>query len=154
MSPRNCDRSGGGYRDPAPHHNSSGLPRPPPIPFRPTSRLYARHCQLRLASFLHSHRITHGTCLHRRVATRDTGPAHPTAHDCQCGLIVIQIPSHVIIHCPRFRAARERILKATSPTLSPNILFGMRKGGEALTKFIEETRACVRPRRRLPEDHG
>ncbi|KAH9963491.1 hypothetical protein BGW80DRAFT_1351398, partial [Lactifluus volemus] len=61
---RNRDRSGGGYNRPGPHHNSSGLPRPPPISFRPTSRLYAGHCQLRLANLLHSHRITHGTRLH------------------------------------------------------------------------------------------
>ncbi|KAH9963982.1 hypothetical protein BGW80DRAFT_1349304, partial [Lactifluus volemus] len=36
-----------------------------------------------------------------------------------------RLHSHVILHCPRFRAARERILKLASPTLSPNILFGM-----------------------------
>jgi hypothetical protein len=75
-------------------------------------------------------------------------PRAPDLHDCLCGLVDIQTPSHVIFDCPRFRDARERILRQASPTLSPNIIFGTKSGGEALSKFIEITQACVRPRKR------
>jgi hypothetical protein len=83
-------------------------------------------------------------------------PRAPDPHGCQCSREPLQTPSHVIFHCALFRAARERHLRPASQMLSPNIIFGTKAGGEALAKFIEETQACVRPRRRdpPPEDHG
>ena len=81
-------------------------------------------------------------------------PRAPDPHGCQCGLAPLQTPTHVICECPRFEAARERILRHSTANLSPNIIFGTRTGGKALTQFIEATQACLRPRRRAPEDHG
>ncbi|KAH9960729.1 hypothetical protein BGW80DRAFT_1362395 [Lactifluus volemus] len=82
-------------------------------------------------------------------------PRAPDPHGCECGLVEIQTPSHIIFECPRFEIARDRELRRATPILSPNIIFGTVIGGEALTRFIEETQACVRPRRRaVPEDHG
>ncbi|KAH9958001.1 hypothetical protein BGW80DRAFT_1377616 [Lactifluus volemus] len=80
----------------------------------------------------------------------------PDPHGCQCGCAALQTPTHIIFHCERFRAARDRHLRPVSQTLSPSIIFGTKKGGEALAKFIEETQAGVRPwrRERPPEDHG
>jgi hypothetical protein len=75
---------------------------------------------------------------------------------CLCDRGPLQTPSHVIFHCARFHAAQERHLHPASESLSPNIIFGTRAGGVALANFIEETQACVRPRKRdpLPDDHG
>jgi hypothetical protein len=83
-------------------------------------------------------------------------PRAPDPHGCQCGRAALQTPTHIIFHCERFRAARDRHLRPVSQTLSPSIIFGTKKGGEALAKFIEETQAGVRPwrRERPPEDHG
>jgi hypothetical protein len=41
-------------------------------------------------------------------------------------------------------------------SLSSNIIFGTRTGGEALAHFIETSQACIRPKRREPplEDCG
>jgi hypothetical protein len=78
----------------------------------------------------------------------------PDPHDCQCGLAPLQTPTHVICECHLFSEARERILRPSTADLSPNIIFGTTAGGTALACFIEETQACIRPRRRTPEDHG
>jgi hypothetical protein len=52
--------------------------------------------------------------------------------------------------------ARERTILPKIPDLSPQIIFGTCIGGETLTKFVEESQACIRPRdRALPsDDHG
>jgi hypothetical protein len=47
------------------------------------------------------------------------------------------------------------MLKVVGPTdLAINIIFRTAAGGKALAEFIEATQACIRPRRRPPEDHG
>jgi hypothetical protein len=81
-------------------------------------------------------------------------PRAPDPHDCQCGRIDLQTPTHVILECHLFREARERILKPTTADLAINVIFGTAAGGKALAEFIEATQACIRPRRRTPEDHG
>jgi hypothetical protein len=81
-------------------------------------------------------------------------PRAPDPHGCQCGHAILQTPTHIICECRLFREARERILRPSTADLSPNIIFGTETGGKALAQFIEETQAGMRPRRRIPEDHG
>jgi hypothetical protein len=81
-------------------------------------------------------------------------PHAPDPHDCQCGMTPLQTAEHIITQCPLFNEARETLLHPVDPDLSPPVIFGTKAGGTALAKFIETTQACIRPRRRLVEDHG
>jgi hypothetical protein len=83
-------------------------------------------------------------------------PRAPDPHSCQCGRVALQTPSHVIFHCVLFQDACDRHLRTVDQYLSPFILFGTKEGGEAFAKFIEDSQACIRPRRQdpPPEDHG
>jgi hypothetical protein len=62
---------------------------------------------------------------------------------------------YVIFHCELHREARDHHLRPMAESLSSNIIFGTKAGGEALAQFVEPSQACVRPRRRepAPEDH-
>jgi hypothetical protein len=81
-------------------------------------------------------------------------PRAPDPHDCQCGHTDLQTPTHVILECHTYREAREQFLRPVSADLAINMIFGTVAGGKALAEFIEATQACIRPRRRAPEDHG
>jgi hypothetical protein len=71
--------------------------------------------------------------------------------DCKCGRNPLQSPAYVIEQCPLFQQ-HENAISSQS-----NIIFGTRAGREVLARFIEESQACIRQRRRVlppPEDHG
>jgi hypothetical protein len=81
-------------------------------------------------------------------------PRAPDPHNCQCSQTPLQTAEHVIMQCPLFNEAQDALLKPINPAPSLPILFGTKVGSTALTKFIESTQACIRPRRWLVEDHG
>ena len=75
-------------------------------------------------------------------------------HGCQCGLVLLQTPTHIICECQQFKEVWDRILRPSTANLSPNIIFRTKAGGSVLTCFIKKMQACMRPRRWTPEDHS
>ncbi|KAH9952378.1 hypothetical protein BGW80DRAFT_1174851, partial [Lactifluus volemus] len=73
-------------------------------------------------------------------------PRHTPEHiACQCGE-TLQTIEHVIMHCPIFDAARRRHLMSKGRTWSLKQLLETQKRVQKLLRFLEETRACNKPR--------
>ena len=83
-----------------------------------------------------------------------TARFHPrkATHCPECG-VNPQTVEHVILHCSRFERARVTHLAPIAPTLSLRFLFGTEEGGKALLAFLEESKACFKPRNE-PVDPG
>ena len=79
---------------------------------------------------------------------------HPrkATHCPECGANP-QTVAHVLQACPRYDHARAIHLRPAAPDLSLRTLFGTEEGGKALIAFLEETKACFKPREE-PFDPG
>jgi hypothetical protein len=80
---------------------------------------------------------------HAFVGSSKYHPRKPT-HCPGCG-INPQTVEHIIQSCPRFARARAAHLSPIAPDLSLSILLGTTKGGKAMVRFLEETKACFIP---------
>jgi hypothetical protein len=112
----------------------------------------------RIESFAHPVFCTAIRLLTKHTFTGKYNTRHclctPDPHDCQCSQTLLQTSEHIITQCPLFNQACDVLLQPVNTDLSLPILFRMKAGSTALTKFIEMTQACIRPRRRPVEDHG
>ena len=83
-----------------------------------------------------------------------TARFHPrkATHCPECGANP-QTVAHVLQACPRYDHARAIHLHPAAPDLSLRTLFGTEEGGKALIAFLEETKACFKPREE-PFDPG
>ena len=98
-------------------------------------------------------RLTHSTFYRFITGHAFTGeytqrffPLHtPDQVACQCGE-PIQTVEHVIMHCPIFTNARLKHLTTNGRTQSLRQLLETPKRVQMLLRFIEETRACNKPR--------
>ncbi|KAF8483065.1 hypothetical protein F5888DRAFT_1627571, partial [Russula emetica] len=73
-------------------------------------------------------------------------PQHtPDQVACQCGAS-LQTIEHVIMHCPLFTAARRKHLMFDGRTRSFQQLLETPKRVQELLRFLEESRACNKPR--------
>jgi hypothetical protein len=78
--------------------------------------------------------------------TRRFYPLHtPEQVACPCGE-PIQTVEHVLTTCPLYDAARQRHLNANGRPRTLPQLFANAKRVQALLRFLEETRACAKPR--------
>jgi hypothetical protein len=98
-------------------------------------------------------RLTHST-LYRfitghaftREYTKCFFPQHTQEQiACQCGE-PLQTVEHVLFHCPQYTAARHRHLTVSSRPRSFPQLLENPKRIQMLLQFLEETRACNKPR--------
>ena len=98
-------------------------------------------------------RLTHSTFYRFITGHAFTGeytqrffPQHtPDQIACQCG-VPLQTVEHVIMHCPLFTTARHRHLLSNGRPQSFQQLLENPKRVQKLLRFLEETRACNRPR--------
>jgi Reverse transcriptase (RNA-dependent DNA polymerase) len=98
-------------------------------------------------------RLTHSTFYRFITGHAFTGeytqrffPQHtPEQVACQCGE-TLQTIEHVIMHCPLFDTARRRHLMSNGRTWSLKQLLETPKRVQELLRFLEETRACNKPR--------
>ena len=73
-------------------------------------------------------------------------PLHtPEQIACPCGE-PIQTTEHILTNCPMYDAARRRHLSAGGPPRSLLQLFANAKQARAVLCFLEETKACAKPR--------
>src|SRR5258708_396162 len=98
-------------------------------------------------------RLTHSTFYRFITGHAFTGkytqrffPQHtPDQVACQCGK-PIQTVEHIISHCPLFATACRRHLLSNGHTRSLQQLLETPKHIQGLLWFLEETRACNKPR--------
>ena len=128
------------HRDPRQSQVYLALPAPPNGKMAPAVKGASGGSRHASATFV---RLITGHAFIGAYAAR-FHPRKPT--NCpECGANP-QTVAHVIQQCPRYARARAAHLTPTATDLSLSTLFGTKKGGKALLAFLEETKACFKPR--------